>query len=64
MDWNHCEDCENRENCDLVDDVNFCDNCKHYLDCPLVNVFCDDCHAIECNNGYEPKYMDEDDYDD
>lgn len=50
----YCLDCEYRESCELVDNINFCDDCADCIGCDI-KTSCDAGHDIECNNGFEPK---------
>ena len=53
MNEDFCIGCNLREDCGLVNIVNFCDNCLHAESCEIRSVGCDAGHDIECNNGYE-----------
>ena len=61
----YCEDCKHRETCDILaefhgSEIDFCDGCKDEYKCGIM-LYCDDCHGIQCNNGYELKSLFEDD---
>lgn len=49
----YCSNCEYREDCELVDNINFCEDCKDYYSCGLCYIDCKAGHPIECNNGFE-----------
>lgn len=60
----HCDTCEFREECELVDGVNFCEECRYSGKCTIKDGLCKAGHAVECNNGFEPYgYMYDDLYD-
>lgn len=65
MELSYCNTCEYRDTCELVDNINFCEDCKDYGKCCIDDVFCEAGHAIECNNGFEPKddYCEDDEVD-
>lgn len=48
----YCATCH-KKNCELRDQVNFCEDCADYKDCTICYEYCDNGHAIECNNGFE-----------
>lgn len=55
----YCSTCEYYDECEDANQVNFCDDCR---DCILCSIRWEQCkagHDIECNNGFEPKSMDD-----
>lgn len=49
----YCFDCSYRDECDLVDQINFCEDCKYYPSCSIRYASCEGGFAVECNNGFE-----------
>jgi hypothetical protein len=59
----HCDGC-NTEDCESRNITSFCEDCKYYVSCDIKYVACDAGHEIECNNGFEPSNIFDDDEDD
>lgn len=51
----HCDCCDLRETCELVDGINFCEDCKDCDSCTIKLATCEAGYEIECNNGFEIK---------
>ena len=49
---NYCATCHIK-NCELRDQINFCEDCADYANCTICYEYCDNGHAVECNNGFE-----------
>lgn len=59
-----CDGCHFSSICKYSEHYNFCDECKYYPDCPIA--YGNECikgRNIECNNGFEPKSLFDDDED-
>lgn len=57
---NYCLGCKYANQCEDENQINFCDDCKDCDECTIKTVTCEAGHYIECNNGFESKYDDED----